>query len=57
MPLVAHDASSNIRVTIDNLDTQTNGHFKFNFVELGNNVITDVGIGVGVRFGVGYGVV
>ena len=38
--LVAHDASSNnIRVTIDNLDTQTNGDFKFNFVELGNNVI------------------
>ena len=32
--LVAHDASSNnIRVTIDNLDTQTNGDFKFNFVE------------------------
>ena len=47
--LVAHDASSNnIRVTIDNVDTEANGHFKFNFVQLGNNVIKQMsGSGTG----------
>ena len=47
--LVAHDASSNnIRLTIDNVDTEANGHFKFNFVQLGNNVIKQMsGSGTG----------